>query len=276
MKERVQKLMAQANIGSRRACEALIEQRRVRVNGEIITLGDQADPAVDVIEVDGNRLDFETIQQKIYIALNKPRNVVSTNKHFRGEERRTVRELVPVEGHLFTVGRLDADSEGLIVLTNDGDLANRVSHPRYEHTKTYKVTVAGLPSLDTLNTWQRGVQLDEETKTAPCYVKIMKGSERETVLRVVLTEGKKRQIRRIAAMLGHPVVRLIRTHVGRLELGTLRSGEWRELNAREVELLRTPASELREIREMKKRQSRPRRGPAGEGPKRPFKPKKRR
>jgi pseudouridine synthase len=251
VKERVQKLMAQANIGSRRACEDLIRQGRVRVNGKVIHLGDQADPMSDTIEVDGVKLAFA--DQHIYIAFNKPKNVVSSAVGYKDDDRRTVREMFPVEGHLFTIGRLDADSEGLIILTNDGDMANRLSHPRYRHTKTYKVVVNGLPSADTLAKWENGIHIeDEETgkmfKTAPCSVKIIEGSTRETTLRIVMTEGKKRQIRRVAAILGHPVRSLTRTHIGKLALGALRPGEWRELNAQDIQALKTPSDELREMR----------------------------
>jgi pseudouridine synthase len=243
--------MAQANVGSRRACEDLIRQGRVRVNGKVIHLGDQADPMSDMIEVDGVKLAFP--DQHIYIAFNKPKNVVSSAVGYKNDDRRTIREMIPVEGHLFTIGRLDADSEGLIILTNDGDMANRLSHPRYRHTKTYKVVVVGLPSQDTLSKWENGIHIeDEETgkmfKTAPCSVKIVEGSTRESTLRIVMTEGKKRQIRRVAAILGHPVRSLTRTHIGKLALGALRPGEWRELDAQEIQALKTPADELRDMR----------------------------
>ncbi|MBZ0290271.1 MAG: rRNA pseudouridine synthase [Anaerolineae bacterium] len=239
--------MAQANLGSRRACEDIIRQGRVRVNGQIIHLGDQADPHTDVIEVDGNKLAFA--DKHIYIAFNKPKQVVSSNVRYPDDDRRTVREMIPVEGHLFTIGRLDADSEGLIILTNDGDLANQLSHPSYHHTKTYKVVVQGLPSEETIQRWQDGIYIqDEDTgkefKTRPCYVKIVDGGK-ETTLRIVMTEGKKRQIRRVASIFGHPVKSLVRTHIGTLPLGTLRPGDWRELTAKDIAALKTPADELK-------------------------------
>jgi len=250
--------MAQANIGSRRACEDIIRQGRVRVNGQVIHLGDQADPRADVIEVDGNKLAFP--DKHVYIAFNKPKQVVSSNVRYPDDDRRTVREMIPVEGHLFTIGRLDADSEGLIILTNDGDLANELSHPRYHHTKTYKVVVQGLPSAETIQKWQDGLFIpDEETgkdyRTAPCYVKIMDGGK-ETTLRIVMTEGKKRQIRRVASILGHPVKSLIRTHVGRLSLGSLRPGDWRDLNAKDIAALKQSAEEWHGAKPMKARSAR--------------------
>jgi 23S rRNA pseudouridine2605 synthase len=242
VKERVQKLMAQADIGSRRACEDLIREGRVRVNGEIIELGSKADPQSDIIEVDGEKLQLEA-QGKIYIAFNKPVNVLSTNKPQKGDDRRTVRDMVTVPGHLFMVGRLDAESQGLMVLTNDGDLANRLTHPRYQHTKTYRVTVYGQPDGKALAQWQQGVHLPDEGRTAPCSVRVVKSSKGLSVLEIVMTEGKKRQIRRVAAFLSYPVRHLTRTHIGRLSLGSLHAGEWRELDANEIQALlaRDPA-----------------------------------
>lgn len=247
MKERVQKLMAQANIGSRRACEEIISHGRVRVNGKIIKLGDQADPNADIIEVDGVKLAFP--DRKLYIAFNKPRYVLSTDEPHEGDTRKMVKDFLPFDEHLFSAGRLDADSEGLMVLTNDGDLANRLTHPRYRHTKTYKVQVSGLPSSETIERWQRGVTLmDEDTgesfNTAPCIVKLLEGDKQISTLRIIMTEGKKRQIRRVASLLGHTVRSLIRTHIGKLPLGELRAGEWRQLDAKDIKTLTQNADEM--------------------------------
>lgn len=243
VEERLQKLMAQANLGSRRACEEMILQGRVRVNGTVATLGAKANPETDIIEVDGQALRFD--QPHIYIALNKPINVVSTNIGRRGDRRKTVRDLVPVEGHLFMIGRLDAESEGLVVLTNDGTLTNRLTHPRFGHTKTYRVTVHGLPTAETIERWEKGIFLEEEGTTAPCRVRITKGDHSLTTLEIVMTEGKKRQIRRIASALGHPVHRLTRTHIGKLALGDLRPGEWRELTPADVQAMLAPFAPLK-------------------------------
>jgi 23S rRNA pseudouridine2605 synthase len=249
MKERVQKLIAQANLASRRGAEDLIRQGRVAVNGKTIQLGDQADPAVDTITVDGTRLKVNT--NKRYFALNKPQYVVSSN--VSQDERDNARELLPVEGHFFTVGRLDAESDGLMIFTNDGELANQLSHPRYEHTKTYKVVVYGDVTQETLDQWEKGVFL-EEGLTAPCSIRVQQRDADVTVLRIVMIEGKKRQIRRIAAILSHPVKRLTRTHIGKLEVGKLKPGEWRELGAEDLELLTTPASDLSYIRRLRRDQ----------------------
>jgi pseudouridine synthase len=249
MKERVQKLIAQANLTSRRGAEDLIRQGRVAVNGQTIHLGDQADPAIDTITVDGTRLKLNT--DKRYYAINKPQYVVSSN--VSQDDRENVRDLLPVEGHFFTVGRLDAESDGLMIFTNDGELANQLSHPRYEHTKTYKVVVYGDVAQETLDKWEKGVYL-EEGLTAPCSIRVQQRDADVTILRIVMIEGKKRQIRRVAAMLGHPVKRLTRTHIGKLEVGKLKAGEWRQLDAEDLKLLTTPSSDLTYIRKLRRDQ----------------------
>lgn len=249
--ERVQKLMARANLGSRRACEGIIEEGRVRINGELATLGDKADPEKDTVTVDGQRLKLENYEPRFYV-FNKPTNVLSTNKAPQGDDRPTVRELIPVDGHLFTIGRLDAESEGLMVLTNDGDVTNQLAHPRYEHTKTYKVWVYGQPDDDTLEAWERGVWLDG-SRTAPCYIRVLEQNRKMTVLRIIMIEGRKRQIRRIARQLGHPVHRLVRTHIGQLGIGTLKKGAWYRLSEEEVEYMLIPAEEVKYLRRKNRR-----------------------
>ena len=243
--ERVQKIMARADIASRRQCEEIIRAGRVRVNGKVIQIGAKADPLKDQIQVDGQRIGGEI--DKIYIVVNKPKGVLSTNKAPEGDPRPAIRDLINVPGHLFTIGRLDADSEGLMVLTNDGELANRLTHPRYEHTKTYKVIVRGRMSPAAREKWEAGVWLDD-SRTAACSVKALETSKRSTTLRVVMTEGRKRQIKRVAALLGHPVIRLLRTHIGQLGLGTLRKGAWYQLDTDEIAAMTRPVPELNEIR----------------------------
>ena len=251
--QRVQKIMAQADIGSRRKCEEIIRQGRVRVNGNVIGLGAKADPVKDKIQVDGESIasSFEPL----YIVFNKPKEVLSTNKAEPGDERPTIRDLVDAPGHLFTIGRLDADSEGLIVLTNDGEAANRIAHPRYEHTKTYKVTVKGKLSRTTVDAWESGIWLDN-SRTAACSVAVLQSSKVSSVLRLVMVEGRKRQIKRVAATLGHPVLRLVRTHIGQLGLGTLRKGAWYQLDEDEIQAMMTPAPELRAIRKRRRERKR--------------------
>jgi pseudouridine synthase len=250
VQERVQKLMAQAGIASRRACEEIIREGRVRVNGKVITIGDKADPETDTVDVDGEKLQLNNIELR-YFVFNKPVNVLSVDTGNPEDNRPTVLEVLPLEGHLFTIGRLDANSEGLMVLTNDGDLTNRLAHPRYEHTKTYKVVIYGTPSEKDLETWQDGVYL-EEGKTAPCFVRVLEKSKNTTTLRIIMIEGKKRQIRRVATKLGYSVKSLMRTHIGQLGLGTLRRGEWYRLGDEEVAALQTPAWELEIIRKRRR------------------------
>ena len=251
--ERVQKILAQADFGSRRKCEDIIRAGRVMVNGKTIPLGAKADPNKDVILVDGEKIGGKF--QSRFIVVNKPKGVLSTNEAPENDNRQAIRDLVDVPGHLFTIGRLDADSEGLMVLTNDGQVANRVSHPRYEHTKTYKVTVKGKVRRETLEKWESGIWLDN-SRTAACSVTILQSSKRSTVLRIVMVEGRKRQIRRVASILGHPVIRLVRTHIGKLGLGTLRKGAWYQLESSEIEAMMTPSFELSEIRRKRRERKR--------------------
>ena len=244
MEERLQKILARAGRGSRRACEELIRQGRVSVNGRVARLGQKANPARDRITVDGKpvRVDLE----RIYVALHKPRGVLSDEGDGSGRLS-TARDLVPIPGHLYPVGRLDLRSEGLILLTNDGELSHLLTHPRYEHAKEYHVYVAGQPGDETLKRWRRGVFLDGR-RTAPADVSILRREKDYTWLRVVLREGRKRQIRRVAAMLGHPVHRLIRVSIGPLRLGGLKPGQWRRLSDAEVKALRSAVQKPRKRR----------------------------
>jgi len=244
--------MAQANIASRRASEKIIEEGRVKVNGKRITIGDKADPEKDVIEVDGQRIQIE--QEKIYVAIYKPINVISTNDGHPDDDRATIREILPLEGHLFMVGRLDAESTGLVIMTNDGDLANRLTHPRYRHTKTYEVEVHGNPTAEILKQWEEGVYL-EEGKTAPCLVRVKHSNSKITTLEIIMTEGKNRQIRRVASMLGFPVHRLRRVAIGRFKLGGLKPNQYKIMTEQDVELLKTPAPELKHITGAKSKKS---------------------
>ena len=233
MEERLQKIMARAGLGSRRACEEQIRQGRVSVNGKIAQLGQKADPQRDRILVDGKPLP--KLQRFTYIALYKPRGVLS-DKGEEDESGPAARDLVQVPGRLFPVGRLDRLSEGLLLLTDDGELAHRLTHPRFEHEKEYHVQVEGCPDETALEKWRGGVFLDG-SRTAPAQVEVLRQQKEETWLRVVLREGRKRQIRRVGAMLGHPVRRLIRVRIGAVELGPLKPGQWRHLTAQEIKAL---------------------------------------
>jgi 23S rRNA pseudouridine2605 synthase len=224
--------MARAGHGSRRACEEIIEQGRVTVNSQIASLGMRADPDRDDIRVDGSRLHLP--ESYTYIMLNKPRGVISDEDV--GGNFQAARELIPLEGRLYPVGRLDVPSEGLMLFTDDGDLAHRLTHPRYEHPKTYHVLVEGMPSEKTLEAWRRGVVLDGKP-TAPGKVRQIRKTRDRALLEVTVTEGRKRLLRRVAAALGHPVHKLVRVKLGPLELGDLPAGAWRRLTDEEVAAL---------------------------------------
>jgi len=236
MPERLQKILAQAGYGSRRACEDFISAGRVRVNGQIASLGQKADPTADKITVDGKPI--AAAQQLMYIALYKPRNVLSTVERERGDSRQTVRDLVEVSGHLYPVGRLDFESEGLVLMTNDGDLTNRLTHPRFGHTKEYKVLLARRPDRDQLEAWKRGVVLEDGFKTAPADVRYESSQGKGAWVRVIMGEGRKRQIRETCKQLGLPIVRILRIRIGELRLGNLKSRQWRYLTTEEVNALK--------------------------------------
>lgn len=231
--ERVQKILAAAGYGSRRACEKLIEAGRVKVNGRVIGLGDQADAAQDSISVDGKMI--RKAIEKIYIALNKPKGYLSDiDLNF---PRPTVNDLIGLPEPLFAVGRLDMDSEGLMLMTNDGKMANRLTHPRYEHEKEYEVFVIKVPDEEQLAIWRRGVVMEDGYRTMPAKVEVMNNASSGTWLRIILKEGKKRQIRKVGARIGLPVGKIKRVRIGPLKLGKLKPGEWRYLTDFEVKKL---------------------------------------
>lgn len=231
--QRLQKVLAHAGVASRRKAEELIRQGRVTVNGRVvIELGTKVDPARDDIRVDGRRV--RPAPNYVYILLNKPRGVLSDMEDEQG--RRSLGDLVRVPARLYPVGRLDVTSEGLILLTDDGELAHLLTHPRYRHEKEYRVLVEGHPLDETLVAWRRGVML-KGRPTAPAQVEVLRKEKETTLLRIVMHEGRKRQIREVAALLGHPVRRLVRVRLGPLRLGSLEPGQWRYLTPTEVHAL---------------------------------------
>jgi 23S rRNA pseudouridine2605 synthase len=247
VEERVQKVLARAGFGSRRACEKIIAEGRVIVNGRVAKLGDKANPATDRVQVDGVTINAGTGMRDpadhIYIALNKPRGVISSLEDELEEGRPTVRDLITFDKarHVYPVGRLDKPSEGLVLMTDDGWLAHRLTHPRYGHEKVYHVTVEGRISDQALEQWRRGVVLDGRI-TAPAPIELIERNTKMSRFRIVLREGRKRQIRRIAAALGHPVRRLVRERIGPLALGDLPPGQWRFLNEAEIKQLKRIAA----------------------------------
>lgn len=236
MLERLQKILAQAGYGSRRACEDFITAGRVRVNGQLASLGQKADPAIDKITVDGKPI--AAAESLTYIALNKPRFVLSTVESERGDERQTVRDLVEVPQHIYPVGRLDFESEGLVLLTNDGDLANKLTHPKFGHQKEYRVLLARRPDPDQLEAWRRGVVLEDGYKAAPADIRFESPQGKGAWVRVIMGEGRKRQIRETCKQLSLPVVRIVRTRIGALRLGNLKPRQWRYLTREEVDSLK--------------------------------------
>ena len=233
--------MAQAGIGSRRTCEELIRQGRVQVNGQIAQeLGTRADPLRDEILVDGQPL--ATAHSPVYLVLHKPPGYLSTTRDPHG--RPTVMDLISVPQRVYPVGRLDMDSEGLLLLTNDGTLTQRLSHPRYQHEREYQVLVYGRPGRQALRALRQGIEL-EDGKTSPAQVQLIEGKPGPTGtawLRIILREGRKRQVRRMCAAVGHPVQRLIRVRMGPLHLGNLQPGASRRLSQPELRSLRTSVS----------------------------------
>jgi 23S rRNA pseudouridine2605 synthase len=236
MPERLQKILAQAGYGSRRACEDFITAGRVRVNGQIAQLGQKADAVTDKITVDGKPIAAAEILT--YIALYKPRMVLSAVERERGDARQTVRDLVEIPQHVYPVGRLDFESEGLVLMTNDGELTNKLTHPKFGHQKEYRVLVARRPDKDQLEAWKRGVVLEDGYKTAPADVRFESAQGKGAWVRVIMGEGRKRQIRETCKQLGLPIVRILRVRIGSLRLGNLKPRQWRYLTTREVEELK--------------------------------------
>jgi len=244
MLDRLQKILSRHGIASRRSSEQIILAGRVSVNGEIVTeLGVKADPECDRIEVDGKLLQTNS-PEFVYLLLNKPTGVVTTCDDPQG--RKTVLDILPSQyQHVYPVGRLDYNSSGALILTNDGDFANHLMHPRHHVAKTYEVWVKDIPSSQIINQWQEGIILDGKL-TLPATVNIMKverANERtkyqnpRTQLQIILSEGRNRQIRRIAEQLGHPVLTLHRVEIATISLANLKLGAYRLLCDREIKSL---------------------------------------
>jgi len=236
-KIRIQKALSDAGIVSRRAAERLIEQGRIKVNGRLCEIGQQVDPARDAVMIDEKPVTLSAKgKKKWYIALNKPRGYVTTLSDEFG--RKCVTELVSdIPDRIYPVGRLDRNSEGLLLMTNDGEFANLVMHPRNRIEKTYRVTVSGGVSEDQLISLSAGVELDG-SQTLPAIVNVVTREEERTVLLMTITEGKNRQIRRMCEAVGLEVLRLKRVVEGPVRLGMLKPGAWRELTSSELKQLR--------------------------------------
>lgn len=231
---RLQKYMAQCGIASRRKCEEMITAGRVAVNDiKIQKMGVDIQPEVDNITVDGKRIRPEV--KKHYIIFNKPSGIVTT-VHDQFGRKTIMSYFQDIPERIFPIGRLDYDSEGLLILTNDGELTYRLTHPKNQVKKTYIVKVKGIPTLDQLKIIQNGVILNR-IKTAPADVKIMNNNENTSILEIQIHEGRNRQVRRMFELIGYSVINLRRSQIGSLSLGNLQPGEWRYLSDKEVHYL---------------------------------------
>ncbi|MDP2232777.1 MAG: pseudouridine synthase [Actinomycetota bacterium] len=231
---RLQKYLARAGAASRRGAENLMTAGRVAVNGVIVTeLGSKVDPAVDVVTVDGAPVNLDA--GPVYLVLNKPPGYVTTMDDPQG--RPTVRELIPSTPGLFPVGRLDRDTIGLLLFTTDGELSHQLLHPRYHVSKTYRATVDGIPTEESLDRLRRGITLDDGP-CRPAIVSLLKTGTTTAVVEISISEGRKRQVKRMLSAISHPVLLLERTSFGPLFLGTQEMGTTRELGQAEVDALR--------------------------------------
>ena len=245
--ERLQKILSHAGVASRRASEQLMLEGRVTVNGTTVReLGTKADPAADDIRVDGLRIKLP--ERHRYVLLNKPRGYVTTRSD--PHKRPTVIDLIGARDYIYPVGRLDFDSEGLLILTNDGDLAARLTHPSHGVNRVYEARVLGIPDAHDLQRLSRGVVIDGPStrsarsglgrRTAPAQVELLPGKrdDQHATLRITIHEGRNRQVRRMCEAVGHPVDRLRRVAIGPIRDQRLKPGQWRDLTAEEIALLR--------------------------------------
>jgi 23S rRNA pseudouridine2605 synthase/16S rRNA pseudouridine516 synthase len=238
MIERLQKYLAGAGIASRRKCEELILQGQVQVNNSVITkLGTKVDPQKDIVEVNGKLVKYKEIKHYSYILLNKPKGyLTSLSDPF---DRPTVLDLLKVvKERVYPVGRLDFNSEGLLILTNDGELAYALTHPAKEVEKVYIVKVKGIPSPEKLKILSKGVVLENNYRISPCNIYLLKISNSNAILKIKIREGKKRQIRKMAEYIGHFVLKLRRTQLGPISLKGVKPGEYRYLNKEEIRNLK--------------------------------------
>ncbi|MDO3409581.1 pseudouridine synthase [Saccharibacillus sp. CPCC 101409] len=242
--ERLQKILAQAGVASRRKCEELILAGKVEVNGEVVTtLGTKADPDADEITVGGRAIKA---QQKLYLMFNKPKGVITSATDPEG--RKVVTDYIKgIKERVYPVGRLDYDSEGLLLLTNDGELAQRLTHPSHHVPKTYLATVEGIPHGDSLEKLRRGIQLDDGM-TAPAELEYydVDQEKKQATIRITIYEGKNRQVRRMFDAISHPVKRLKRISMGNLYLQNLKRGLYRHLTKSEVNELKQLAENKNE------------------------------
>lgn len=235
MEERLQKYMATCGVASRRKCEEIIQQGRVKVNGLVVSeLGYKVDTDKDEVWVDNNKIKKE--ERKVYIALNKPEGYVCTVKDEKG--RQTILDLVKVEERIYPIGRLDYDTSGLILLTNDGDVYNKIIHPREEKSKVYIALIKGIPSKESVEKFEMGIDIGGYI-TAPARIKVIKTFTDSSKVEITIHEGKNRQIRRMCDALNHPVISLKRIQIGNIKLNDLSKGKWRFLDEKEIDQIKS-------------------------------------
>ncbi|KHO62443.1 pseudouridine synthase [Thermoanaerobacter sp. YS13] len=233
--ERLQKYLAECGIASRRKCEEYILQGRVKVNGKVVKeLGVKINPDVDIIEFDDKIVRRE--EKKVYIMLNKPTGYITSVKDQFG--RSTVMDLVKVKERIYPVGRLDYDTSGLLLLTNDGEIANILMHPRHEIMKTYIAKIKGIPTQEELERFRNGLLIGDYL-TSKAEIEILAVKNGTSVVEIKIHEGKNRQVRRMCEAIGHPVISLTRSKIGELSLEGLKPGEWRYLIQKEIDYLKS-------------------------------------
>ncbi len=234
MKERLQKYIAKCGAASRRKAEELIFDGRVKVNGSVVNNVVIVDDEVDVVELDGKVIKPE--ENMVYIMVNKPTEIITSAKD--QFDRKTVLDIVNVKERVYPVGRLDYDTSGLLILTNDGDVTNRMTHPSHEVNKVYAAEIIGVPTKEEMDSFEKGLKI-EDYITSPARIRIIESKRDMALIEVTIHEGKNRQVRKMCEAIGHPVINLKRIAFGKLKLGKLKPGEWRNLSESEIEYLKS-------------------------------------
>lgn len=233
MKERLQKYMAKCGVASRRKSEEIISQERVSVNGIIVNQIVMIEEGLDIVKVDGQIIRPE--EKKVYLLLNKPVGVITSVKD--QFNRKTVTEILNIDERVYPVGRLDYDTSGLLLLTNDGDITYKITHPSHEVEKVYLARIKGIPSMEEIESFKNGLEI-EDYVTAPSDIEILNRYENSSLAQIKIHEGRNRQVRKMCNAIGHPVLELKRVKMGQIELGGLKPGEWRELTDAEIQYLK--------------------------------------
>lgn len=234
MKERLQKYMARCGVASRRKSEELIAEKRVSINGSIVSEVVMIDEEVDVVRVDGEIIKPE--ERKVYIILNKPFGIITSVKD--QFDRKTVTDIIDIKERIYPVGRLDYDTTGLIILTNDGDIAFKLTHPSHEIQKVYRAKIVGVPNHEEIEKFKNGIKIDDYI-TSYSDIRLLNRDGENCIVDITIHEGKNRQVRRMCDAINHPVIELQRIRMGDISLNNLEVGEWRELSLEEVEYLKS-------------------------------------